>query len=98
MQDAIVEALISKLNPALYFIGLLFVLCLFAFGGTLLSLWWKNRQTQSDKLEKTLEGMRQAIGETNLMVSRVDATLELICRKYDKDLNSLGDKIRNLEV
>jgi hypothetical protein len=97
MTDELATALIARLNPILYFIGLMVVLGLVSFGGTIISLWWKNRTKQEDKLESKIQSMCQALSDNTISISRIEAKLDLWVNRVDKDLNGLGDKIRDLE-
>jgi len=90
MSDQIAAALIERLNPFLYLIGLGFVLFIITFGGTLISLWWKSKEKKDDSIAR-------AISENTIAISRVEAKLDLWVSKMDKDLNGLGAKLRNLE-
>jgi hypothetical protein len=91
MEDQLTAALIARLNPFLYIIGLLVVLGVVSFGGTIISLWWKAKEKKDDSISR-------AIGENTIAIARVESKLDLLAQRYDKDLNALGSKIRRLEV
>lgn len=90
MTDALATALIERLNPLLYFIGLMVVLGFVSFGGTILSWYFKSKEKKDDSI-------RQALSENTVAISRVEAKLDLWVSKMDKDLINLGNKIKDLQ-
>jgi uncharacterized coiled-coil protein SlyX len=98
MEDQLATALIARMQPTFYFIGLIVVFLFISFGGTIISLWWKARNKEQDKLSNTLESLQRLLAENTLSITKMDAKLELYIQKHEKDLNNLGNKIRNLDV
>jgi uncharacterized coiled-coil protein SlyX len=97
-EDALAGALIAKLQPAFYTIGLIVVFIFVSFGGTIISLWWKARNKEQDKLTNTLESLQRLLAENTLSITKMDAKLELYIEKHEKDLNNLGNKIRSMDA
>jgi hypothetical protein len=91
MEDALATALIAKLQPILYFIGLFVVLGMVSFGGTIVSVWLKTKEKKEDSVT-------QALAENTIAIARLDAKFDLFVARHEKDLQGLGNKIRNLEV
>lgn len=91
MSDQIVEALITKLQPLFYFIGLFVVIGIVSFGGTLISLWFKNKEKKDDALLRGLS-------ENTIAIARLESKLDMYIQKTEKDINGLGTKIRNLDL
>jgi hypothetical protein len=81
----------TKLQPAFYFIGLFVVLGLVSFGGTLVSLWFKNKEKHDDAIVKGLS-------ENTIAIARIEAKLDLYIQQTEKDLNGLGAKLRSLDL
>jgi hypothetical protein len=91
MSDQIAEALINKLHPVLYFIGLFVVLGIMSFGGTLVSMWFKSRDKKED-------AMTQGLSQNTIAIARIEAKLDLFIESHNRDLNNLGNKIRKLDI
>ena len=91
LSDAIATALIERLNPLLYFIGLMVVLGFVSFGGTILSWYFKSK-------EKKDSSILNAINENTIAIARVEAKLDLFVSRHEKDINALGSKVRRLEA
>ena len=70
-EDALANALISKLQPVFYIIGLIVVLGITSFGGTLITLWMKSR----DKKENQVT---QALSDNTVAIARLESKLDLI--------------------
>lgn len=98
MPDQIVGALIEKLEPMLYVVGLLVVLGIISFGGSIASFLWKTKHKEEDKLQNTIESLRQGVAQNSLALAKIEAKLEIFIEQHNKDLNGLGTKIRNLSV
>ena len=95
MEDQLAAALIGRLQPILYIIGLVVVFILVSFGGTIISLWVKSRDKQSDKLEEILGDLKLLGAQHTLEIGKLDAKLQIYIEKYDKDLRNLSNKIKN---
>jgi len=91
MEDQLTAALIARLQPILYVIGLLVVLGFISFGGTILS-WFLNRKEKRD------DALLNSVNENTIAIARLDAKFDLFVQRHEKDLQGLGNKIRNLEV
>ena len=91
MTDALTQALVNKLEPILYLIGLVVVLGILSFGGTLFSLWFKRKEKQDDAV---LNGLSQ----NTIAIARMEAKLDMYIQKTEKDLINLGTKIKMLDV
>jgi hypothetical protein len=91
MSDEIVQALITRLQPAFYIIGILVVLGIISFGGTIISLWYKNKEKHDDAIS-------QALAANTVAIARIESKLDIYIAKTEKDLNGLGKKIREIEV
>lgn len=91
MGDQVAEALIAKLQPIMYFIGLFVVLGITSFGGTILSWYWKSKGKKED-------AVAQGLSANTVAIARLEAKLDLFMERHDKDLKGLGDKIRSIEV
>lgn len=91
MEDALATALISKLQPILYFIGLFVVLGMISFGGTLLSIWLKGRDKKED-------AVTQGLAQNTIAIARIEAKLDIFIERHDKDLMNLGRKVKELSV
>lgn len=91
MEDQLVAALIAKLQPVLYIIGLLVVLGFVSFGGTILSLWFQSKTKKDDSINQTL-------GENTIAIARLEAKFDLFIERHDKDLNNLGKKVKELSI
>lgn len=91
MEDQLATALIARLNPILYFIGLLVVLGVVSFGGTILSWYFKSKEKKDNSIS-------QAISDNTIAIARVEAKLDLFVQRHEKDINALGHKVRQLEA
>ena len=91
MADELTKALIERLNPLLYVIGLVVVLGFISFGGTILSWYFKSK-------EKKDESILRGINENTIAIARIEAKLDLFVNKFDKDLNNIGKKVKQLQV
>jgi hypothetical protein len=91
MQDALTQALIAKLNPLLYGIGLIVVLGLVSFGGTILSWYFKSKEKRDDSIS-------QALAANTVAIARLESKLDIFISQHDKDLKNLGDKIRAIDI
>lgn len=94
MQDAITQALVAKLDPLLYTIGLLVVIGIVTFGSTLISLIWRSKESQSQKLQEQIEALRQVSEQNSLSLARLEGKLEIFIQQTNKDLNGIGNKLR----
>jgi hypothetical protein len=91
MTDQVTEALIGRLQPLFYFIGLFVVLGFVSFGGTILGWYFKARNKKEDTIT-------QSLSANTIAIARLEAKLDIFIEKHDKDLRNLGNKIKNLEV
>jgi hypothetical protein len=91
MSDQVADALIGRLQPLFYFIGLFVVLGFVSFGGTILGWYFKSRNKKEDAISQALSGNTVAI-------ARLEAKLDIFIEKHDKDLRNLGNKIKNMEA
>ena len=98
MSDEVVAGLITRLQPAFYFIGLSVVLGIVSFGGTIVNLFWKKRETESTKLEETLQSIKRALESNTISIVQLETKIDMLSERYDKDLQNLGNKLRNLQV
>ena len=89
MSEEIVQALITRLQPLFYFIGLFVVLGFVSFGGTILSWYWKSKNKKEDHITQTLSNNTVAI-------ARIEAKLDVFIEKHDKDMNNLGRRVKEL--
>lgn len=97
MEEKLAGLLLAKIEPAFYTIGLFIVFLIVTFGSTFISLWWKTRNRESDKLQEQLKGLEQLGAQHTLSLAKIETKLELFIDEHNKDLRGLGDKLRKLE-
>ena len=98
MEDQLATALIARMQPILYFIGLGFVLFMVSFGGTIISLFWKGRGQEQKKLLGSIEDLKQDVVALTISHAKMESKLDTYIDQSNKDLNNLGNKSRNLQV
>lgn len=98
MTEDITTALITRLQPLFYFIGLAVVLAIVSFGGTIVNLFLKSRRKEEDTLQERLKSLEQSVNQSALALVRIEVKLEFVIDKYNKDLINLGKKIRDLQI
>ena len=91
MEDQFVTALIAKLQPGFYIIGLVVVLGFISFGGTILSWYFKSKEKKDDSIMR-------GINENTIAIARIEAKLDLFVNRHEKDINAIGAKVRRLEA
>ena len=91
MEDQLTAALIARLNPILYVIGLLVVLGFVSFGGTILSWYFKSKEKKDDSIS-------QSLAANTVAIARLESKIDIFIAQHDKDLRNLGDKIRALDA
>jgi hypothetical protein len=95
VEEQLATALIARLQPILYIIGLVVVFIFVSFGGTIISLWVKSRDKQSSKLEEILGDLKRLGAQHTLEIGKLETKLQIYIEKYDKDLRNLSNKIKN---
>jgi hypothetical protein len=79
-------------------IGLGFVLFMISFGGTIVSIFWKARGKQESKLLGSIESLERGVVALTISHAKLEAKIDMLAERYDKDINNLGSKLRNLQV
>lgn len=95
MQEALVSALLKEIQPALYIIGTLTVLCFMAFGGGILKLLAESKKSRDRSIDTSLESLKAAVIENTNQIFKLETRLELSMEKHEKDLNNLGKKLKS---
>lgn len=87
MQEQLTQALMAKLEPMFYLIGVMVVLGIVSFGGTILTLMSKSKQRRDDD-----------IAQNAVNIAKLEGKLDLFIEQSNKDLNGLGNKIRKIQA
>lgn len=98
MEDALVAALLKQLQPAFYVVGAVTVICLFVYGGAILKLIWELKKNRDQKVDFSIDGLKQAMIDNTNAIMRLETKLSFFIERYDKELSGLEKKIPRKRV
>lgn len=98
MGDQLANQIIAKLEPAFYTIGMIIVFIMVSFGSTIIGLWWKARDKQSNKLEEILADLKQLSAQHTLEIGKLETKVNIYIEKHERDLQGLGNKLRSIDT
>lgn len=87
-------ALYEHLKPFFYLIGLIVV----SQAGMLIKLFFNYSQKKDEKIVNQIDQIKESINEMSRHVIRIETKFDLFSEHYEKDLNNLGQKVRDLNV
>lgn len=86
------HAILTQLKPFFYLIGLLVVSQL----GMIIKFLMSKSEKKEDKLELHIDNLTESVNELSRHVIKIETKLDIFVEHSEKDLNNIGQKLRDL--